>query len=471
MENTYKYLFPFEKIPQNSVILIYGAGILGQEYLKQIAITKYCKVLGFADKNYLEYQNSKIPVYAPEKIHELDFDFIVIALRSAVWLEELKRFLKEQGVSEEKIVCVFERALPAKQNLNKSDNDGLPKLSANFANISFALFMAGGIGDMITYKRLVEELFKLMPSAYMDIFTAHGLDFLKWIYKDDNYIKNILPDLGYRYSNNKEKYSFALSFTGSGFLSVDYINENDFAEHGAFLKRIKKLSANTKSEGFNFNVPPAAIWRRRILNGDNCYTSLNYTDVFDIKDIQIKIPEIFDNKEELLKLKIKNYITVNSGNGLGNNAIVVKSWPIQYFNQTINMFKEKYPDIKVIQIGAKDESIIESADEHFLGKDFEFVAKILKNSIFHFDIEGGLVHLASQLQTKCVVLFGPTQLEYFGYKNNINIRVGTCRDCFGLCLEIYKCVRNLKEPECMYNITPEIAFSYIDEYMKNLKIE
>ena len=42
-----KYLFPFELIPQNAIILIYGAGELGQVYFKQILLTKYCKVLGF----------------------------------------------------------------------------------------------------------------------------------------------------------------------------------------------------------------------------------------------------------------------------------------------------------------------------------------------------------------------------------------------------------------------------------------
>ena len=69
--DTYRYLFPYEKIPPHSRILIYGAGILGQEYLKQIRITNYCKVVGFVDKNFADYPQKDIPVYAPDKVRNL----------------------------------------------------------------------------------------------------------------------------------------------------------------------------------------------------------------------------------------------------------------------------------------------------------------------------------------------------------------------------------------------------------------
>ena len=48
----YTYLFPYEKIPQGSRIIIYGAGDVGQEYLQQMQITGYCSVIAFIDKAY-----------------------------------------------------------------------------------------------------------------------------------------------------------------------------------------------------------------------------------------------------------------------------------------------------------------------------------------------------------------------------------------------------------------------------------
>jgi ADP-heptose:LPS heptosyltransferase len=50
----------------------------------------------------------------------------------------------------------------------------------------------------------------------------------------------------------------------------------------------------------------------------------------------------------------------------------------------------------------------------------------------HIDDEGGLVHMATALGTKCAVLFGPTPVGIFGYEQNINICADTCKECFGI---------------------------------------
>lgn len=57
------WLFPFEKIPMGSQILIYGAGELGQEYLRQIILTNYCTIVGFIDKAAKSYQIAGVPTY------------------------------------------------------------------------------------------------------------------------------------------------------------------------------------------------------------------------------------------------------------------------------------------------------------------------------------------------------------------------------------------------------------------------
>ena len=93
------------------------------------------------------------------------------------------------------------------------------------------------------------------------------------------------------------------------------------------------------------------------------------------------------------------------------------------------------------------------------------MAHVLKNTLFHLDIEGGLVHIATQLGTKCIVLFGPTVKEYYGYEENINISVGTCHNCWGLYTDVNRCARGMAEPECMYSIQPELVMGYVDEYL------
>ena len=76
------------------------------------------------------------------------------------------------------------------------------------------------------------------------------------------------------------------------------------------------------------------------------------------------------------------------------------------------------------------------------------------------------MHLATQLGTKCAVLYGPTQVTYVGYPQNINIQAGTCHDCYGLYDNLDRCARGLDEPECMYSITPEYVMENIKKYLE-----
>ena len=308
---------------------------------------------------------------------------------------------------------------------------------------------------------------RFVPIARMDIFTVRGLDFLQWLYSETNYINGIFPDLGKNYSDNKQKYSLGISCMGAGFLSVDYVSETDLKECEDFLHRIKKLDTKCRFENFSFNLPGAVMFYRRIFNEENCYTGFNYGDVFSIRNKQIKIPSSPQYVQKFTKIGLENYITINTGNGVNDNSVTVaKSWPAARFQKVAEMFKKRYPNIKIVQIGLLGEPKIESVDRYFMGESFGLVVQVLKNAIFHLDIEGGLVHLASQIGTKCVVLFGPTLTEYNAYDNNINIKVGNCHGCYGLYLDVNHCARHMKEPECMYGITPDVVMDYIDEYME-----
>ena len=393
----------------------------------------------------------------------------MIALRGSFALPAIKKVLFEQGVDENKMVCVLERNISTHDHVNDvaKEENVLSGLAPETNDFSFVVFMSGGIGDMVTYKRLIEELHRLASNAAIDIFTVRGLDLLRWLYCEESYVKNILPDLGVRYNNNKCRYSFALSFMGAGLLNVDFLHEDAFAENRNLLSKIKSLDERCRFESLNFSQPGAVMFYRRIFNGENCYTGFNYGDVFSITDKHVQIPQPQEFVDAFASLGLDDYITVNTGNGTETNDVAIsKLWPWERFQATVDMFRQSYPYVKVAHIGMPGEPLIDGADKYFMGEPFGLVAEILRHALFHLDIEGGLVHLASQLGTKCVVLFGPTQYEYFGYTENINIRVGNCHGCCGLYLDTYYCARHMKEPECMYGITPEIVMNHIDEYMK-----
>lgn len=170
------------------------------------------------------------------------------------------------------------------------------------------------------------------------------------------------------------------------------------------------------------------------------------------------------------EMGLGHYITVNFGNGDSEGAEgIAKSWSKDSFEKVIAWVKKTYQDINVIQLGGKNAAHLIGADKVVLGKDFRLVFHILKHSLLHVDIEGGLVHIATQLGTKCIVLFGPTVLHYYGYEQNINIRAGECRECWGLYSNVNKCARDLAEPECMKRITPEMVTDAIDLYFAEMR--
>ena len=129
------------------------------------------------------------------------------------------------------------------------------------------------------------------------------------------------------------------------------------------------------------------------------------------------------------------------------------------------MFHQAYPDIKVVQVGAKGFSRIEGCDTYALGYDLEVAKYVLKDSLLHIDCEGGLVHLATQLGTKCVVLFGQTPIKFYAYPDNINLSAGCCHNCYWLTNDFTTCYRGQSEPECMRAITPEMVMEAVRRYL------
>lgn len=111
------------------------------------------------------------------------------------------------------------------------------------------------------------------------------------------------------------------------------------------------------------------------------------------------------------------YITINFGADVMRiGQTQLKLWPKENLEKFVNIFKNAYPDYQVVQLGSADATRIKNVDIYVLGKSIELTKWILKKSSCHVDCEGGLVHLATQFGTKCIVIFGPTPVHMYGYK-------------------------------------------------------
>jgi len=459
-EMAYRHLFPYEKILPKSKILIYGAGALGQEYYTQLSITHYCEVMGFIDRNYENYQGCVVPVYPPDRIADMEADYVVVALRMEAAFQEIKRILLQANVPEDRIVAVFERKYDAHIMFDAAD-----RFDAEFAykeNVkSIALLTTGGFGDMVIQKRLVMELIRLAPGCSIDLYNVKAFEFLKNLYTDMPDVKNVIPDLGSRYYKRVKKYSLGLTIEACHFIKVDYFKEEIWdRENQAFSRKIKLLMERVGEEKAGISTPAHVTMYRRRYKGENAYTGFNYDGVFEISDKRVNIPLDNGAGKRFAQMGLSGYITINCGNGdCADGRMVAKSWPLGYYEELVKLIKQNAPHISVVQLGGKEAIKIKGCDSYMFGEDFTLVTHILKNSMLHIDIEGGLVHIATQLETKCIVLFGPTVEEYYGYESNINIRAGNCHNCWGLYEDVNKCARGMEQPACMYAITPEMVYS------------
>lgn len=479
-ENSYKYLFPFEKIPLHSRIIIYGAGTLGQDYLRQMQLTHYCEVVAVADKNYHKYPPMIVPVISPDKIHKFEFDYVVIALRMAAALNEVKRVLEGEGVADQKIVCILERegiqGSLFREHMETADFDR-SRLAFFQSPVSVAVLSTGGYGDMVIQKRFIVELLQFAPDCRIDFYNIKAIDFLRPLYSDCENVNQIIPDLGSRYRDNHKNYALALTIEACHFIRVDEWKREEFerekgSEHQEFIGRIEKLKTETSAENVGISTPVHLTMIRRAYQGLHAYSGFNYNGAFHIADKKVSIPLEQEWEQAFQRLQLGKYMTVNFGNGdCMDGSRIAKSWSKDKFERFICLWKEKYPDVAVVQLGAEQSEKLRGAERHILGADFRLSVHILKNSILHVDIEGGLVHIATQLGTKCVVLFGPTVKEYYGYEQNINIQAGNCHNCWGLYSDVNRCARGMKEPECMDSITPEIVMGHIDAYMRSVRQE
>jgi len=167
----------------------------------------------------------------------------------------------------------------------------------------------------------------------------------------------------------------------------------------------------------------------------------------------------------------KSFITLHRGSDAQYSKNVVKLWPLEYYNALIKMLKREYPGYMLVQIGINDERCpaMSGIDLSLVGKTtMEDVKVLLRNGKLHIDGEGGFGHLREALHAgPSVLLFGPTNIDFFGYKDNINIRGDGCdMNCEWRTRNwLDRCMKGFEKPPCMLSIKPEYVMDKIRDVL------
>lgn len=461
-------VFPYDLIKKHKKVIIYGMGNYGKSYIEQIEKTQYCQIVAVSDinnnvscngYNYIE------PSYIPFVV----FDYIIIAIKSIELSTEVYWKFVRMGIEEKHIVSEYmneQHFFPCfiPSDITMLNNIDMP--------IEIAITLDGGLGDHIIALALYRKLIELAPNCIVDIYGKKN--FIKVIYGNERNVRDIYEfSMGVGEINRfKRKYDLALRWLF--FINVEFVNYYKIKANYPLLneKILETKNSNLISDlkyGLNSYL---FVHQRAYKMGYDRYRFLGLGHVWDINsnDARLQLNPAYLNEYE--RLDLGRYITFNCGASIvpgQDGKKQTKVWPIEYFHIFVKEFKRIYPNIKVVQLGDDHATVIEDTDVIMINASLELVKYILVNSMIHVDCEGGLVHLATQLGVKCVVIFGPTPAWFYQYISNININSDACGNCCHIKADWYtKCLLGDQYPRCMRSVKPEAVLENVVRFINEL---
>ena len=107
---------------------------------------------------------------------------------------------------------------------------------------------------------------------------------------------------------------------------------------------------------------------------------------------------------------------------------IPKIWPINNYNKLLIELFEKYQNIKFIIVGSHDErkkylskiqeNIPKDSFIDLMGESLTLTSAYMKKSDLFIGNDSGLMHLSVASNLKTIALFGPTNDNHYGHKNN-----------------------------------------------------
>ncbi len=333
--------------------------------------------------------------------------------------------------------------------------------------LHISILLGGALGDYIVYLRFVDEVSTICECS-VDLFLDR-MEFARFVYGRRENVTIVHDAENCLFHNSCTHYDMALHLDHG--LTVRHCDLGVIREKAPlFYETACRIVEYAKATRVDISDQPSresVILRRAKFYGNTKWSMLGCGGAVDVAETYSNLlldPAYFPVLKRY-DLEGRRYITVNIGadKKMGGTA-QTKVLPPQTIEAFIALFKSCYPGWLVVQTGVKDSLPLKGADRYAFGCQLEETAVILKNSACHVDSEGGLVHMASQLSTPCVVSFGPTPVYYYGYERNENIVAPACSDCMSVTGNWSRvCPRGMQVPACMQSITAEMILERVDK--------
>ena len=110
------YVFPYDKVPKDSKIIIYGDSDVAKSYYWQMEKTGYANVVQWGEMDSSDCHDA-VPVESPESIGNIPFDYAVVAYEDTARARKAAWELMSKGVPEKSLVWSSQSVEMAKQKL------------------------------------------------------------------------------------------------------------------------------------------------------------------------------------------------------------------------------------------------------------------------------------------------------------------------------------------------------------------
>lgn len=346
-------------------------------------------------------------------------------------------------------------------------------IEEEFHKLRISLYLGGALGDYIVYLRFVDEISSICQCS-VDLFLDR-IAFGGFVFGSRENVKIIHDAENCLFINSTNSYDLAIHLDHG--ITLKHCNLGSIREKApAFYETACKIVEHAKRSQVDISKQherESVILRQAKFFGETKWSKLSCSGAIHMEGMysNIILKENFFPVLSRYQLYGKKYITVNYGadKNMGGTA-QTKVLPFNTLNQFILKFKSTHPDYLIVQTGVPGSLKLDGADRYAFDCRLEETAFILKNSLCHVDSEGGLVHLASQMSTPCVVSFGPTPSYYYGYPRNKNIVSEACKECMSVTPNWSTvCPRKLQVPECMQAISENMILKQVDRVLEEYK--
>ncbi len=293
------------------------------------------------------------------------------------------------------------------------------KLKPDEGQIKVAMLRIGGIGDALQLAAQAKAVKRKYPNAYtmlfvrdmecLEIIGSHPavdraimIGFVKW-------------DEGLKAIKSKD---YDLIYDNRYITKVIY-------KEGFLVEDRKKTDAIFEKYEFDYNHFP---------DSSNAIGKLGKQSIdlmFDTaglegseEDLYIELD--FDDTHLAKLMAGEKYITVHNGADVARQT---KCYPTKKWDGVCAYLKDN--GYKVIQLGKAGEEPIAHCIDMRGRTSIKQACALIAGAELHVDTEGGLVHIARAMRTRCVTIFGPTPESFFGYSCNVSVVTDKeCRGCW-----------------------------------------